>query len=121
HGALQPVPEGRMTLRPAGWLLRYGALGTFAVFMLFPFVWALSVGLATDPSGIWHFPVAFVPQEPGLVWFRRVFEQMPFTGYVFNSLLMSAMTVAGVLVLTIPCGYALAQLDFPGRRALFAV
>ncbi|WP_148715179.1 carbohydrate ABC transporter permease [Chitinolyticbacter meiyuanensis] len=105
----------------AAWAGRYGAMSLFALFTLFPFLWALSVGLSTDPSGIWHFPASFVPHEPGTAWFRRVFAEMPFFTYVLNSFLLSAATVAGVLALTIPCGYALAQLDFLGRRALFAV
>ncbi|UXY16995.1 carbohydrate ABC transporter permease [Chitiniphilus purpureus] len=98
---------------------RYAGMALFAMFTLFPFLWALSVGLSTDPSGIWHFPAAFVPVEPGAYWFKRVFAEMPFLRYVGNSLLLSALTVAGVLALTVPCGYALAQLRFPGRRVLF--
>ncbi|WP_255987358.1 carbohydrate ABC transporter permease [Chitinolyticbacter albus] len=110
-----------MNRQIASWGGRYGAMSLFALFTLFPFLWALSVGLSSDPSAIWHFPASFVPNAPGTGWFRRVFAEMPFFTYVGNSLLLSAITVAGVLALTIPCGYALAQLDFPGRRALFAV
>ncbi|HSC81676.1 MAG TPA: carbohydrate ABC transporter permease [Chitinolyticbacter sp.] len=110
-----------MNRQIASWGGRYGAMSLFALFTLFPFLWALSVGLSSDPSTIWHFPASLVPNAPGTGWFHRVFAEMPFFTYVGNSLLLSAITVAGVLALTIPCGYALAQLDFPGRRALFAV
>ncbi|WP_353328831.1 carbohydrate ABC transporter permease [Chitiniphilus shinanonensis] len=109
-------------MRASRWPLivtRYLGMSVFALFTVFPFLWALSVGLSADPSGIWHFPGAFIPTDPGLGWFNRVFAEMPFFTYVGNSLILSALTVAGVLALTIPCGYALAQMEFPGRRLLF--
>ncbi|KAF0815238.1 L-arabinose transport system permease protein AraQ [Andreprevotia sp. IGB-42] len=101
--------------------VRYAGLIFFAAVTAFPFLWALSVGLSVDPSGIWQFPQAFWPQDPGWYWFGRVIHDMPFFTYLKNSLIMAGMTVVATLALAIPAGYALAQMEFAGRKLLFGV
>ncbi|WP_432721343.1 carbohydrate ABC transporter permease [Jeongeupia wiesaeckerbachi] len=129
RGLVLPVPKApprwyrfRRQLRDTALALpRYAALLLFGVFTVFPFWWALSVALSVDGSQIWAFPAAFLPNEPGWMWFDRVFYEMPFWRYLANSLLISTVTTALVLLLTIPCAYALAQMVFRGRNALFVL
>ena len=101
--------------------LRYVLLLLVALVSLFPFLWALSVALSTDPSGLWLFPQAFWPRNVGLFWFGRVLHEMPFWTYLKNSLLLSLTTVFATLLLAIPAGYALAQMTFWGRRLVFVL
>ncbi|BCL74769.1 ABC transporter permease [Jeongeupia sp. HS-3] len=100
-------------------LPRYAALLLFGAFTVFPFWWATAVALSMDGSQIWTFPAAFLPTDPGWHWFGRVFDEMPFWRYFANSLLIATATTVLVLLLTIPCAYALSQMAFRGRNALF--
>ena len=99
---------------------QYGGLIAFAIFTTFPFVWALSVALSGDPSHIWAFPGAFLPHDISMMWFERVFHEMPFTIYLKNSLLMSFWTIVCVVIVSVMAGYPLARLKFPGRGLIFA-
>ncbi|GGP24141.1 carbohydrate ABC transporter permease [Silvimonas iriomotensis] len=114
----------RHSLRPVTWLMvggRHAGIALFTVFALFPFVWAASVALSTDTSYMWVFPQAFIPHKPGLGWLIRVFHEIELLVYLRNSLLIASLTTLGVLLLAVPCGYALALIDFPGRQALFGL
>ncbi|GHD56749.1 carbohydrate ABC transporter permease [Jeongeupia chitinilytica] len=102
-------------------LPRYAALLLFGAFTVFPFWWATAAALSSDGAGIWIFPAAFLPNDPGLRWFGRVFYEMPFWRYFGNSLLISTATTLLVLLLTIPCAYALSRMAFRGRNALFVL
>jgi putative chitobiose transport system permease protein len=53
------------------------------------------------------------------MWFKRVMDEIPLPHYIFNSLLMSLSTTLFVLLLSIPCAYALVFLDFRWRNGLF--
>ncbi|SMC19164.1 carbohydrate ABC transporter membrane protein 2, CUT1 family [Andreprevotia lacus DSM 23236] len=115
------VQTRRIRLGALALPLHYAALLLCALLMTFPFLWALAVGLSKDPSGIWRFPQAFWPRDPGWYWFGRVLNEIPFFTYVGNSLLLSLCTVLATLLLAIPAGYALAHMEFPGRRWLFGL
>ncbi|WP_245615887.1 carbohydrate ABC transporter permease [Andreprevotia chitinilytica] len=98
---------------------QYAGLIAFAIFTTFPFVWALSVALSADPSHIWDFPRSFLPTDISLMWFERVFKEMPFMTYLKNSTLMSFWTIVAVVVISVLAGYPLARLRFPGRGLIF--
>ncbi|KAF0813126.1 L-arabinose transport system permease protein AraQ [Andreprevotia sp. IGB-42] len=105
--------------RVAGLSAHYAGLLLFMAFTTFPFLWALSAALSGDPSKIWLFPDAFVPNDLSLMWFKRVFEEMPFNTYLLNSTIMSFWTIIGVVVVSVMAGYPLARLKFPGRGLIF--
>jgi putative chitobiose transport system permease protein len=98
---------------------QYAGLLAFAAFTTFPFLWALSVGLSGDPSNTWLFPRSFFPTDISLMWFERVFQEMPFMTYMKNSTLMTFWSIVGVVVVSILAGYPLARLRFPGRNFIF--
>ncbi|WP_233702130.1 carbohydrate ABC transporter permease [Iodobacter ciconiae] len=98
---------------------QYAGLIGFGIFTTFPFIWALSVALSADPSNTWLFPRSFWPTDISLMWFKRVFDDMPFMTYMKNSTWMTLQTIVGVVVLSILAGYPLARLRFPGRNFIF--
>ncbi|SMC29193.1 carbohydrate ABC transporter membrane protein 2, CUT1 family (TC 3.A.1.1.-) [Andreprevotia lacus DSM 23236] len=130
----------RRDLMQRGWLLlRYAALLLLTVVAVFPFLWALLIAVSaqgTDAAALYGGANSpFTRPGTGVMlaglqaqldrfhftpfWLLRVFDAMPFTDYLGNSLQLALETVAGVLLLSIPCGYALAQHDFAGKRWLF--
>ncbi|UXY16795.1 carbohydrate ABC transporter permease [Chitiniphilus purpureus] len=100
-------------------LAHYAGLVAFAIFTCFPFLWALSVALSMDPSNIWLFPRSFLPTDPGVGWFERVFSEIKFFTYLGNSAIISFWTIVGAVVVSILAGYPLARLRFPGRGLIF--
>jgi putative chitobiose transport system permease protein len=98
---------------------QYTGLLLFAGFTIFPFWWAVSVGLSEDPSNTWLFPRSFWPTDAGFMWFTRVFSEIPFMTYMKNSTLMSLGTIVGVVLISVLAGYPLARLKFPGRNLIF--
>lgn len=65
-----------------------------------------------------------------LVWFdgfalwsnvQDVFDRPEFRRYMVNSLVLSTACATGECILAGAAGYALAKLEFPGRRALFGI
>lgn len=65
----------------------------------------------------WGWPTRFALADN----FREVFATSPMAGFFVNSLIVSASTVAGVLVLSTMAAVALAKYEFRGRTALFAM
>ncbi|WP_157669760.1 carbohydrate ABC transporter permease [Chitinibacter sp. GC72] len=134
----------RTVKKTLGYFWHYSALLLMVAFTAFPLVWALAFGLSSDASMAYLFPDGFFPHQdssactlkagsyclfasdqPGqhigfsLDWFQRVFQEMPFLTYLKNSLIMSVMSIVGVLLVSVLAAYPLARMDFPGRKVIF--
>ncbi|MFI7618350.1 carbohydrate ABC transporter permease [Nonomuraea terrae] len=81
---------------------RYLTLSALAVLFLFPLAWSGYASLE-EPSN--YLQMARFGEGLGT--------------YAGNSVLVSAMTVAGTLVVSALGGYAFARFDFPGKNLLF--
>lgn len=93
----------------------------FTLFAIFPFVWATAVALSGNTSFMWRFPQGLIAHQITPEWFLRVVIAIPFMTYLRNSLILALGTTLGVLALAIPCGFALAQMQFSGRKVLFGI
>lgn len=95
----------------------------FAIFMALPFVLAVSNSLK-PLNELWEFPPKLYAKEPTLKNFKDMFSIMsnslvPFTRYIFNTLLITTLGTVGNLVVSTMCAYPLAKKKFPGRETLF--
>ena len=97
----------------------YIFLTLFTFAMAFPFLWMMSSALKTKDEVMNSF--SLLPRE--WIWYNFVeaFNGAPFGQYIFNSLFTALCIVAIQIVNSAMIGYALTQLDFKGRGALFAV
>jgi multiple sugar transport system permease protein len=91
----------------------YSTATALAIVFLSPLVWAAhsSVYGARATGG-----------DAGYGWenYRRLIEYGEGLGtYLTNSIVVSVLTVAGTLVVTVLGGYAFARFDFPGKNLLF--
>jgi ABC-type glycerol-3-phosphate transport system permease component len=94
-------------------------MSAIGVFMLFPFVWMLVSSL--KPFAEIFAGDSFLPQNPTLDNYVRLFEQGGAMLKIWNSFFIATVfTVAALLLCTLG-GYAFAKFRFPGRRTLFAV
>jgi len=85
-----------------------------------PYAWMIATSFKTLPE-LLHDPVALLPRRPSFGAYREVVEAVPIARYFLTTTLM-AMLIAGLqIALALPAGYALAKLDFSGKRAAMGV
>ena len=91
---------------------------TAAALTLVPLAWLVSLSLQ-DPQAAFHFPPRFIP-EPFL-WrsYPEAWRSQPFGRMYLNSVLTSALIIAGQIATSSLAAYALTQLRFRGRTVAF--
>jgi multiple sugar transport system permease protein len=91
---------------------------TLAVIFAGPFLWMLSSSLK-PPSEIFANPPIFISPNFSFQNYIDVFQQAPFGRYMLNSFLVAGTVTVVSLFLHSLAGYALARLEFPGKRLIF--
>jgi multiple sugar transport system permease protein len=123
-GAVQPAAPsaapGRARPEGRGRVWVYAALTVGLVLLVGPFVWMLLGSVKTDAE-LRQVPPTWLPEQASLDNYRELFERLDFATYFTNSVVVAATVTVGNLVFCSMLGYALAKLDFPGRRALFVL
>ena len=115
----QPTPPRRRRL-PTGRALTYTVLVVGVLLWLLPFVWMV-LGSVKTQREILTKPPTIWPQDPTFDNFGRWFTDLNFGQFFANSVVVAVVTVLGNLLFCSMVGYALAKMDFPGKRALFAL
>ena len=100
-------------------LVIYGILAAIAFIMLFPLLWLISTALKSPTENIWQSPPQLLPSQPTLENFSKVWKSLPFGVYLYNSVIVSALTVGLNLLFCSLAAYPLARLSFVGRNAIF--
>jgi multiple sugar transport system permease protein len=108
------APRPRSVARP----LLYGALVLCALLTMLPFVWVVS-GSLRSLDEIRSDPGAWLPHDLTLDNFVRLFSTQGFARFMVNSIVVAVIVVAGNIVAASAAGYALAKLDFAGKRIAF--
>ena len=98
----------------------YAGLIIAGLLTVLPFVWMLLGSIKPDGE-ILNDPGGWLPHSPTLANYRQWFEALHFGTFFRNSAIVAVVTVLGNLIFCSMVGYALAKLDFPGKRALFAL
>lgn len=109
--------ENRVT---PGRALTYGVLVVGLIVWILPFAWML-LGSVKTQREILQRPPTWWPQEFTWENFGAWFGQLNFGQFFGNSILVALFTVVGNLVFCSMVGYALAKMDFPGKKVLFVV
>jgi multiple sugar transport system permease protein len=103
-----------------GQVLKYGALILLSIWMLLPFYWMISASLMTSKEII-QMPPPLVPELPQWHNYVRVTEVVDLGRSYLNSLLVTGLTVLGILFTSSLAGFAFAKYQFPGRNVLFSM
>ncbi|UCI31744.1 carbohydrate ABC transporter permease [Mesorhizobium sp. B4-1-4] len=102
-------------------ILRHAALLTTGALILVPFVWMVSLSIK-PPGEIFRASFSFWPQQfYGIENYTRALTAAPLPQYMLNGLFVCAMIVIAQILVCAPAAYALAKLDFPGKKLLFAL
>ncbi|MCR6671291.1 carbohydrate ABC transporter permease [Devosia ginsengisoli] len=86
------------------------------VIVLFPILWGLSTSLKSTDR-ILKVPPDVVPNPPVLDHYYSIFER-GLGRYLFNTVVVSSITVLVVLLLGFMAAYALARMEFRAKRAI---
>ncbi len=100
-------------------------LTIFGIFMFLPMYYTIIQALKPMDE-IFYFPPRFYVVHPTMENFKSLFNLMsdswvPFSRYIFNTVLISVGGTFGNLVLSSLSAYALAKIDFPGNKFFFAL
>ncbi|MBR3192214.1 carbohydrate ABC transporter permease [Bosea sp. (in: a-proteobacteria)] len=102
-------------------VLIHGVLIAGALFMLAPFIWMLVTSIK-PPAEIFSAEIALWPKQfYGVENYRFAMEKAPLLRFALNGVILCAGILVVQLLVAIPCAYALAKLDFPGRNLLFVM
>lgn len=101
-----------------GWLYLILTIGFIAVIA--PFVWMV-LGSFKGEGELRQVPPTWWPQSPTLDNYRDLFDKQNFPRYILNSTVVAVVVTAGNLVFCSMLGYALAKLNFGGKRVVFGL
>ena len=87
---------------------------------MLPFVWMVLSSFKTQGE-ILRNPTGFWPADPTWGNYAKWFSELNIQKFFVNSLLVAVVTVLGNLAFCSMVGYALAKMDFPGKRVLFVL
>ncbi|MBA3289591.1 MAG: carbohydrate ABC transporter permease [Acidimicrobiia bacterium] len=115
-----PVPSGQVGHRRRHGLLLHVGLIVGLLLMVGPFVWMI-LGSFKTTGELRRIPPTFIPEDPTTGNYRELFDRLDFPRYFFNSTVVALAVTAGNLLFGSMLGYALAKLEFPGKRVLFVL
>jgi len=87
----------------AGAIARHSLLIAGGLIMLLPFVWMVTTSL----------------EQGGLRNYSDAWNEVPFGRYIVNTLIVTSLTVLGVLVTSALAAYSFATMEYRGRNFLF--
>ncbi|MCC6497870.1 MAG: carbohydrate ABC transporter permease [Propionibacteriaceae bacterium] len=87
------------------------------VLVITPFVWMV-LGSFKSEGELRRVPPTWWPEAASLDNYTLLFAKLDFATYFANSAIVAVVVTAGNLLFCSMLGYALAMLDFPGKKAL---
>ena len=91
-----------------------------AVIALIPFMWMISTSLKSR-GALMSIPIEWIPAEPTLDGYAKVFSRFPFLRTIGNSLLISVAYTIITLISASMAAFAFAKLRFRGSGAILSV
>ena len=123
-GLEESQPEGKSVRkltrgsRTGNQSLVYIILIIGAVLALVPFFWMISTSLMTLGETINR---KWLPAVPQVANYIQAWNEAKFARYFWNSVIITGVTLIGLLITSILAGYAFGRINFKGRNAIFAI
>jgi multiple sugar transport system permease protein len=112
--------EGGRSRRIAGMALSYVALIALTLIFVSPLIWMISTAFKTNQEATQLIPT-WIPNDPSTNGFDAIVnttEQTPVFRWFLNSLIAATAQATVVVVTASMAAYALARLEFRGKRLL---
>lgn len=91
--------------------LIYLVFALVIIFFLFPILWTLSLSFKTVPE-LYKVPPALFPEAFNFENYKYLVEQVHILRGVWNSVVITAATIAGTMVIAVPAAYAFSRIHF---------
>jgi multiple sugar transport system permease protein len=110
-------------------ILKHLGLMLLGVSFLLPFWWMVATSLKPN-TAVFHVPPLLIPFQdpaawPDLIWSNYprafTFTRPPFTTFIWNTLVIAFLAVAGTLFSSPMAAYGLSRIRWPGRGILFGL
>lgn len=105
------------TSKGGKWWL-YVLLTIFAIAVIAPFIWMI-LGSFKGEGELRQSPPTWLPQDASFDNYTQLFSRLQFGTYFLNSTIVAAVVTAGNLLFCSMLGYALAMLEFRGKKFVF--
>ena len=117
-----PVAAARVAWRAPslGLVARYAVLLGTIVLTIFPLVWMIITSLRYS-ADIFALPVRIIPESVTLRQYVSVFSQYGLADYLWNTVVVSLVTVVLVTLLSVPCAYAMTRFRLPGQKLVISL
>ncbi|HEY0186474.1 MAG TPA: carbohydrate ABC transporter permease [Cellulomonas sp.] len=96
----------------------YAALVLAMLVTLLPFIW-MALGSVKTQAELVRRPITWWPQDATADNYQTWLSQLSYGQYLTNSLIVAGAVVLGNLLFCSMVGYALAKMEFAGKRVLF--
>lgn len=88
-----------------------------AVIVMIPFLWMLSTSFKSK-GALMALPIQWIPEEPTLAAYEKVFSRFPFLRAIFNSLFITVSYTAVTVLSASMAAFAFTKIRFPGAGAI---
>ena len=100
--------------------IAYVLLALALVIVIYPLVYVVSASVSS-PDAVYSGEVILLPKQVTIFGYRRVFQDDSImTGYA-NTLFYTVVGTLIDMVVTVPCGFALAQRKVPGKNIFMGI
>ena len=118
-----PIPADRPRRASRGaagswWLYALLILGL--LLLVGPFIWMI-LGSFKTSGELRQVPPTWLPEQWTTANYQDLFDRQNFLRFFLNSTIVAFFVTAGNVIFCSMLGYALAKLNFPGKRILFTV
>lgn len=100
--------------------LAYVIASFVALAFVFPLYWMVSTSLKTDVE-IFMVPPTLIPLDPQWQNYPASTQYIPFWQYMFNTLVICALTIVGTVISCSLIAYGFARVRWPGRNVVFII
>lgn len=117
----QPIPKTRFGMRARKLLADLGTYAVLifgAVIMAGPFVWMIATAFKIPAA---QFTRTLIPDPMTLENFQTLWDKLPFTTLIFNSLKIAVLSTIGQLLTCSMAAFVFAVVRFRGRELLFVL
>jgi putative chitobiose transport system permease protein len=114
-----PLRIARRRRLPWSNVFWYALLIAMSVITVFPFAWILLTSLKGPNDLIFSVPPQFLPNNPTLDNYTKVWNALPIPSFFLNSILVSIAVVIGNVLVAALAAYPLAKMRFRGREVIF--
>jgi putative chitobiose transport system permease protein len=112
---------------PVGVRIQKALENTFWYFLLLlmsvvtvtPFLWIFVTSIKGPQDQVVSIPPQFIPHDPTIDNFIRVWNQLPVGRFFLNSITVATVTTGLNVLITALAAYPLAKMKFRGRDAIF--